>query len=158
MIRILVHFQALVAAGAAAWLAVSARAPQIVAVVAPPPPPLPTQEVLIAKADLALGQPLTKEALRWQTWPEQAVSNMYIRKADQPDAIEKFSGQIVRSRFMAGEPIREDKLLSSKSGLLASMLSPGKRAVAVRVSAESTAGGFVLPGQPAPRPGRPLLG
>jgi pilus assembly protein CpaB len=146
VIRIFVLILALAAGGAAAWLALSARVPQTAAVVAPPPPPLPTQDVLVAAIDLPQGEPLKKEALRWQTWPEQAVTKAYIRKSDQPDALEKYTGQIVRSRFVSGEPIRDDKLVSANSGLLASLLSPGKRAVAVRISAESSAGGFVLPG------------
>jgi pilus assembly protein CpaB len=45
---------------------------------------------------------------------------------------------------VSGEPIREDKL-SRGSNLLASLLTPGKRAVAIRISVESTAGGFILP-------------
>jgi pilus assembly protein CpaB len=147
MIRILVLFIALSAGGGAAWLALSARAtPEAVAVVAPPPPPLPTQEVLIAAADLPQGQAVTAESFRWQTWPEQSVTGAFISKTARPDAAEKLAGLMVRSRFVAGEPIREDKLAPANSGFLSAMLSAGKRAVAVRVSAESSAGGFILPG------------
>ena len=54
-------------------------------------------------------------------------------------------GLMVRSRLVAGEPVLEEKLSRSLAGVLASMLPGGKRAVAIRVSAESTAGGFILP-------------
>jgi pilus assembly protein CpaB len=54
-------------------------------------------------------------------------------------------GAVVRSKMIAGEPIRDDKLGLSNPGLLSSMLPPGKRAVAVRVTAENTAGGFIMP-------------
>ena len=56
-----------------------------------------------------------------------------------------FTGALVRSYFVAGEPIREAKIARGAAGMLAAMLPPGKRAVAIRVSAESTAGGFILP-------------
>ncbi len=47
--------------------------------------------------------------------------------------------------MVVGEPIRDSKLASKDSGYMAAMLPSGKRAVAVRVSAESSAGGFILP-------------
>ena len=50
------------------------------------------------------------------------------------------AGLAVRSTLMAGEPVHEGKLASDDGGLLAVMLSPGKRAVAVRITADTTAG------------------
>ncbi len=52
----------------------------------------------------------------------------------------------MRSPFVAGEPIREVKLARPGSGFLSAILPSGMRAVAVRVSASNTAGGFILPG------------
>jgi pilus assembly protein CpaB len=46
---------------------------------------------------------------------------------------------------VAGEPIREVKLARPESGFLSAILPSGKRAVAVRISAQNTAGGFILP-------------
>ncbi|MFD0463166.1 Flp pilus assembly protein CpaB [Microvirga aerilata] len=63
----------------------------------------------------------------------------------KPDATKFLAGMLVRSQFVSGEPIREAKLSPSSSNLLASILEPGKRAVAIRVSVESTAGGLILP-------------
>src|SRR6201993_1438860 len=44
-----------------------------------------------------------------------------------------------------GEPIREENFTPRHAGYLATVLPSGKRAMAVRISAESTAGGFILP-------------
>ncbi len=70
----------------------------------------------------------------------------YIQKQTRPDAVEALKGSIVRSQFVAGEPIREVKLARPGSGFLSAILPSGMRAVAVRVSANNTAGGFILPG------------
>ncbi len=37
-------------------------------------PPPPTTDVLVAAADEAMGQVLQAADLRWQPWPESAVS------------------------------------------------------------------------------------
>jgi pilus assembly protein CpaB len=145
MFRILVLVGALVAGGVAAWLSFGLQpnaAPG--ATIAAPEPQIRTEEVLVAAADLEQGAALTVEQLRWQKWPADAVGPSYISRSAMPEAVEEFTGSVVRQAILDGEPILEAKL-SGSAGYLASLLKPGKRAVAVRVSAESSAGGFVLP-------------
>ena len=74
------------------------------------------------------------------------MNGNYIQKQTRPDAIEQLQNSIVRSQFVAGEPIREVKLARPGSGFLSAILPSGMRAIAVRVSANNTAGGFILPG------------
>lgn len=58
-----------------------------------------------------------------------------------------FIGAVVREAFIAGEPITARKIVrSGDSGFLAAYLEPGMRAMAIRVSVETAAGGFILPG------------
>ncbi|MFN4295291.1 MAG: Flp pilus assembly protein CpaB [Brevundimonas sp.] len=58
-----------------------------------------------------------------------------------------FVGAVVREGFVAGEPIVTRKIVrSGDSGFLAAYLEPGMRAMAIRVSVETAAGGFILPG------------
>src|SRR5262249_33398162 len=46
-----------------------------------------------------------------------------IRKNDRPKALEDLMGMIVRAPFIAGEPIREAKLVNAKgSGFMAAIL------------------------------------
>ena len=93
-----------------------------------------------------MGQTLSPGDVQWQTWPASAASGNFIRKNDRPDAIENLSGQIARVPFVAGEPIREAKLVNAKgSGFMAAILPTGMRAVSTQISPETGAGGFILP-------------
>jgi len=103
------------------------------------------RDVLVAGSDLAHGDIVTAGALRWQSWPESAVSGALLVREEQPEAPTDLTGKFVRGGFSAGEPIRMDRLAEIDARLLSSSLPAGRRAVALRVSAESTAGGFVLP-------------
>jgi pilus assembly protein CpaB len=141
--RIIVLTIALGAGGVAAYLASGSDSKP------PPAEPvaqLPTVDVLVAKADINLGQTLAPNDMQWQTWPATAASNSFIRKSDRPDATKEITGSIARSPFIAGEPIREPKLIKANgSGFMAAILPQGMRAVSTEISAETGAGGFILP-------------
>lgn len=148
MIRVALLIVAVTAGALAAWLSLAMRAnpgSNRVVEVAAPVPAAPTRELLVAAVDLGRGQVLAREHLRWQAWPESAVSVLYITRSERPDAVETLVGRIARSRAAAGEPILNEMLLSRNSGFLSASLPAGKRAIAVRISAENTAGGFILP-------------
>jgi pilus assembly protein CpaB len=58
-----------------------------------------------------------------------------------------FIGAVVRETVSKGEPLTEKKVVrAGASGVMAVRLEPGMRAMAVPLSAESSAGGFILPG------------
>jgi pilus assembly protein CpaB len=103
-------------------------------------------DVLVAKSDIGLGQTVTAEAMQWQTWPTATASNSLIRRNDRPDAPTQIAGSIARAPFIAGEPIREPKLVKANgSGFMAAILPAGMRAVSTEISPETGAGGFILP-------------
>src|SRR5690606_5880811 len=54
-------------------------------------------------------------------------------------------GAIARASLYAGEPISEAKLIQSDNGFMSAILPSGMRAVATRISADTSAGGFILP-------------
>jgi pilus assembly protein CpaB len=142
--RIVVLAIAISAGGVAAYLAsgIDKEAPAPVAAV----PQLPTVDVLVAKDDIGLGQTVAAENLQWQTWTESSSSGSFIRKKDRPEAITQIVGSIARMPFIAGEPIREQKLVKANgSGFMAAILPTGMRAVSTEISAETGAGGFILP-------------
>ena len=140
--RIVVLAVAIAAGGVAAYLA-SGSDPKPAA---EPKVELSTVDVLVAKSDLALGQTVGPEDMLWQTWPSATASNNFIRRADRPDATTQIAGSIARSPFIAGEPIREQKLVKANgSGFMAAILPGGMRAVSTEISPESGAGGFILP-------------
>jgi pilus assembly protein CpaB len=145
MLRVIILVIAIGAGGMAAWLALSMLPRETAAKVVTAPVEQPRTEVLVASGDLEQGQVLDEKSVRWQFWPNDAVNPDFISRSDRPDAMTSLNGAIVRSHFVSGEPIRDEKLFRGASGMLAAMLPSGKRAVAIRVSAESTAGGFILP-------------
>jgi pilus assembly protein CpaB len=107
---------------------------------------LPTVDVLVAKSEIALGQKVKPEDLQWQTWPQATASGLFIRKNERPNATTEITGSIARSSFIAGEPIREQKLVKADgSGFMAAILPGGMRAVSTEISPESAVGGFILP-------------
>jgi pilus assembly protein CpaB len=142
--RIVVLTIALGAGGVAAYLASGSDSK-------PPPPAEPvvqlqTVDVLVAKSDISLGQTVTPNEMSWQTWPAAAASSSFIRRSDRSEAIKEITGSIARSPFIAGEPIREPKLIKANgSGFMAAILPQGMRAISTEISPETGAGGFILP-------------
>jgi len=116
-----------------------------------PPPTAPaaqlqTIDVLVAKSDIGLGQTVTPADMIWQTWPTASASNTFIRRNERPDATTQIAGSIARAPFIAGEPIREPKLVKGNgSGFMAAILPSGMRAISTEISPETGAGGFILP-------------
>jgi pilus assembly protein CpaB len=142
--RIVVLTIALSAGGVAAYLASGSDSKPTAP--AEPVAQLQTVDVLVAKADIGLGQTLTANDMIWQGWPATTTSNAFIRRNDRPDATTQVAGSIARAPFVAGEPIREAKLVKADgSGFMAAILPTGYRAVSTEISAETGAGGFILP-------------
>lgn len=141
--RVFFLILALMTGAGAGWMALSTRSgakPQL----AEAPPAVATNEILVAARDLAPGRPIGKEGLRWQSWPVAAVNANMISRSAKPLAIEEYGAFVARTAMVANEPIHPDKV-GKGGGFLSHVLTPGKRAVAVKISAESTAGGFILP-------------
>src|SRR5712672_3289378 len=142
--RIVVLTIALSAGGFAAYLARGSDTKPALPV--EPVVQLQTVDVLVAKADIGLGQSVTPDNLQWQTWPAATASNSFIRRRDRPEAAAQVAGSIARAPFIAGEPIREPKLVKANgSGFMAAILPAGMRAVSTEISPETGAGGFILP-------------
>ncbi|MGE0628122.1 MAG: Flp pilus assembly protein CpaB [Hyphomicrobiaceae bacterium] len=118
------------------------------------PPPAPKMltrtvdavKVLVAKADIPIGQVASEASFRWQEWPKAAVSPSFITNTAKPRAPRDFSGHIARSRILQGEPITKSKLIKAGSGgVLAALLSPGMRAISVKISEHTSVGRLILP-------------
>lgn len=139
---------ALVMAGGTAlairgWLDAQ-RAQMAPSPVAQAPAPRGT-EILVAKVDIAAGQFIRPEHLRWQSWPEGALSPNYVVQGHRP--LEDFVGAVARLPVAAGEPVTEGRVVvPGNSGFLAAVLQPGMRAVSVAINPTSGISGFVFPG------------
>ena len=142
--RIVVLTIAVGAGGIAAYLASGSDSPKQAP--AEPVAQLPTVDVLVAKNDIGLGQSVKPEDMQWQTWPSATASNFFIRRGERPNASTEIVGSIARAPFIAGEPIRDQKLVKADgSGFMAAILPSGMRAVSTEISPETGAGGFILP-------------
>ncbi|WP_370160909.1 Flp pilus assembly protein CpaB [Limimaricola soesokkakensis] len=143
--RLLVLALSLTAGGGAAWLTTT-REPQINQVtVTAPAEPTERVEILVAATDLEQRRRLVTGDVEWRSWPKDSLHDGYILRSIQPEAINELGGNLVRVSMFAGEPLRREKISATDTGYLSALLSPGQRAVSVKVTAESTAGGFILP-------------
>lgn len=147
--RIIILVASAIAAIGAVFLVRAMQAPAK-AVAAKPaivaPAPVIRREVLIAKKDLPVGQFLGPDDLAWQAWPEYSPAGAFTLKKDKPNAIAESVGAVVRQPLVTGEPLTANKIVKpGQAGFMAAVLTPGMRAVAINISPESGAGGFVQP-------------
>jgi len=109
-------------------------------------PQVETARVLIATADMEVGHRVTDADLTWREWPEDAIHSSFLTQSQLPDAKEDYVGAIVRVEVAEGEPLNGKKMVNpGAAGFMAAVLEPGMRAIAVPISAETGAGGFILP-------------
>ena len=107
---------------------------------------VPKTNVLVSLRDLRVGESLSEADLGWTEWPDDLVQLNHITQDNQPDAVQDFSGTVVRLPIFEQEALLAQKVVSrGETGIMAALLSPGKRAVAIEISEESASGGFILP-------------
>lgn len=110
----------------------------------------PTTHILVAAKDLGVGALLKAEDVSWQSWPDTALYAGVIKQADQPDItqLDVYDAPLRRS-VKKGEPLTRQMMIADAKGsnnFLAASITPGMRAMAISVNADSTAGGFISPG------------
>jgi pilus assembly protein CpaB len=97
--------------------------------------------IVVAAADINLGQRLSPEVLKLVEWPAESVP-----KGAFTDP-QKLSGRVLRSAVLLGEPVSESKLAPTGTmGGLSAVITEGKRAITVRVNDVVGVAGFALPG------------
>lgn len=135
-----------VAAGGGAFMLMNRPAPAPAPVIMPAPVVQLTDQVLVARHDLTYGAALKDADFGWIDWPKLSVPKGVVTKSASPNALEELKGSFVRAPIANGEPIRRERLVKGQTpGMMSTLLSSGKRAVAIDVSINSTAGGFILP-------------
>tara|TARA_R110002096_G_scaffold47472_2_gene126570 strand:- start:2175 stop:3014 length:840 start_codon:yes stop_codon:yes gene_type:complete len=143
-VRIAILVAAAIAAIAVAFFVRQAMSTPVVAPVAVVEE-RPVVRILAARRDLAIGERASAADFYWQTWPDEAIAPGYIVE-NRGQGIEDLAGSVVRAPIGEGEPITGRRLVQpGDAGFMAAVLSPGMRAVAVPISAERGAGGFILP-------------
>ena len=174
--RIVIILVALVAAVGLALLVhgmFGSSKPPPAPVAAQQAPPPPMTRVLVAKVALAIGDRLSIDNMSWQPWPAATLNPAYVTDGVTTAAptgqtasalasatsvvgdiatgggprLQAMVGAIVRQPIYAGEPITDNEIVrSGDSSYMAVRLPQGMRAMALPLSNESGAGGFIQPG------------
>jgi pilus assembly protein CpaB len=102
--------------------------------------------VLVALQNIDVGEKLTSANVGWKDWPSDEVRQFMIAKPGNEDFFEKMDGSRARAQLFEGEPINNKRMVAvGDAGFMAAVLPKGMRAISTRVSAETGAGGFILP-------------
>lgn len=113
--------------------------------------PAPTVKIIVAVKDLQVGKRIDQSDLSWREWPEDMYNPVFIRsdtdKAKSDKQINDLIGGIARFPIASGEPITSEKIFrTGDRSTMSGLLRDGMRAVAVAISPENSAGGFIMPG------------
>ncbi|SDJ10784.1 pilus assembly protein CpaB [Paraburkholderia steynii] len=100
-----------------------------------------TTKVVIASADMSLGQRVSPEMLKVSDWPAGSVPTGTFND------VKKLEGRVLKTSLARGEPVLEAKLSPVGTvGGLSAVINEGKRAITVRVNDVIGVAGFALPG------------
>lgn len=143
--RLILILVALIAGGLAAFFALNSGGNDTPVQQVAEVEPVQKVKVLIASRTIGIGERLDPTTVMWQDWPEDAIRAEFITDERLPDAPEQMQGTISRFEIFEGEPIREAKLVRTGQGYLSAVIGKGMRGVSITVSAESGAGGFIVP-------------
>ena len=103
--------------------------------------------VLTLNTDLDAGKAILAQHFSWQLISEQQAQNLVGLIKRQDFKLKKFKGAISRYPLANGDYIRLDSLvLPHDSDFLTTSLVKGKRAMAIKVDAQSAIAGLVSPG------------
>lgn len=102
---------------------------------------LATAKVAVAKSEIAPGTPITPDMVSLADWPRGSVPKGAF------DNAAPLKDRVTNAGVSTGEPILDSKLapVGSKGGLSA-VITPGKRALTVKVNEIVGVAGFALPG------------
>jgi pilus assembly protein CpaB len=97
--------------------------------------------IVVAAADISLGQRVTPEMFKLAEWPADSVP-----KGAFTDP-QKLDGRVLKTNVLIGEPMVEARLAPVGTlGGLSAVITEGKRALTVRVNDVIGVAGFALPG------------
>lgn len=146
--RIIVLLVAVLAGGGAFYLAMSGNqdAKNAITDIAVAQTEIPMTKVLFARKDIPQGGTIEANHMKWVEWPEKDVPEFLItdRNTDYLAALPEMRA---RRLIRKDEPIYQQNTVGyGDRGLMAAIMTPGMRAVSLRLTEDRVAGGFILPG------------
>ncbi len=103
--------------------------------------PTTANRIVVAAADVSLGQRLTPEMMKSLDWPADNLPRGALHDAS------KLVGRVLKTSVLRDEPLSELKLAPAGTvGGLSALITEGKRAITVRVNDVVGVAGFALPG------------
>ncbi len=110
----------------------------------PQPVVMKTRKIVVADASLRFGVEITARNLREVPWPEHAVPDGSFATVE---ALLSAGKRMVLTAIAENEPILASKITGpGQRATLSAVITPGMKAVTVRVSDIEGVAGFVLPG------------
>lgn len=104
-------------------------------------------QILVAARNLPAGYDLTEKDVAWKKWPKESITAAMIIKKDANQTLGSVAKGQLRRDVGLGEAVTTAALVTNgKGNVLAAVMDPGMRAVAIKVKAESMVGGFIAPG------------
>jgi pilus assembly protein CpaB len=118
--RLIILSVALVAAGAAAFLAMNLTGRKTVVQMQAETvvKKEPVIDVLVASANLPIGARLNEDSMRWAGWPEGSIVEGFITSQNRPEALKELKNAIVRLPIFEGEPIRAEKIADPGNAIM----------------------------------------
>lgn len=111
----------------------------------PSPEVVSKNKVLVANKGLNIGEKIQSEDLAWQLWPETSLQETYVKEGTLN--IQSLLGSVVLEKLDKGEPVILSNFVKpGEKGILAAVLPPGKRAISMLVTAETSSSGLIVPG------------
>lgn len=109
-------------------------------------PDKPMKEILVATKDLPSGTLLKAEDMKWEPWPAiEGMEASYFIKGLKKEG--ELIGSVVRYGMQTGEPLVQGRIVKpGQHGFMATVLSPGMRAVSISITPVAGVAGFVFPG------------
>lgn len=137
-----------VLSGVMTWVLLTQNQPSVVVV-----EPLADEdrivEVLVVNQALNRGTVINNRVLAWQPTIAKVVpADAIVRSAPNvslDDLDVKITGRVLRSNVYEGELLRTSFLVSGSASFMALAVAPGMRAIAIRITRDELAGGYILP-------------
>lgn len=105
-----------------------------------------TEQVLVAKADIPAGKPLTPDMVLWTSWPTGKAPLGAVTGGNAQPIHAHIDHTVARTRIIKGMPILDAMLIKTNGhGYMAAVLKPGMRAISLPMSVDRAVAGFIRP-------------